>query len=69
MRPAVTPLAYTIQEAADAAGVSERFIRNAIKSTDPKRGLRAKRLSNTTNGAQRILASELQRWLEALPDA
>ncbi len=69
MKAPLTPLAYSVAEAAQVAGVSANVIRGAIASTDPHNSLRAKRLSASFNGRFVIQAADLQRWLDNLPDA
>lgn len=62
-------MSFSVTQAAQVAGVSENVIRRAINSTDPRGSLRAKRLSDSYNGRFLILATDLQRWLDSLPDA
>jgi hypothetical protein len=65
-RPPV--VAYTLVDAAQASGVSVDTLRKALHTTDPRSyppPLRAKRAGKR----YLILADELERWLESLPDA
>lgn len=67
----MTKLAYTIDEAAEAVGVSPDTIRRAIRSTEHP--LRAKRSGKDKNGLPAgkhlILAADLSAWLEGLDAA
>lgn len=59
LRPARQVLAYTIPDAAEAAGVGETVLRDAIDKGDlPRRYPSARPV---------ILATDLQEWLESLP--
>jgi hypothetical protein len=61
-------LAYSVAEAAEAVSMSIDTIRRAMKATDPAAfppPLRAKRTPKKTL----ILAQELDRWVDSLPDA
>jgi excisionase family DNA binding protein len=58
------PLAVGLREAADLAGVSTDTVRRAIHATEPPY-LKAKRV-----GARfAIKVSDLEDWLDSLPDA
>lgn len=57
-------LAYTIEEAAAATGVSTSTIRKAINTIN-ETPLRAKRVGKKLL----IMHDDLVRWLESLPDA
>ena len=59
LKPARQPLAYTIPEAADASGVGETVLRDAIERGDIPRRYPSTRPV--------VLASDLLAWLEALP--
>ncbi len=68
----MSKLAYSISEAAESSGQSMDTIKRALRATDPKvfpPPLRAKRAGAATNSKRLILATELQRWLDSLPDA
>lgn len=69
----MTPkLLYTLAEAAEVAGVSVTTLRRAINATDPRSfppPLVAKRVGLGEKAHRRILATELERWVKALPDA
>lgn len=55
----MTPLAYNVQDAAAACGVSPDVIRRAIRSNDlPVKYVTSRPL---------VLASDLKAWLEAAP--
>lgn len=61
--------AYTLEELAEVTPWSVSTFRRALKATNPREfppPLTAKRDSK---GKQAILHTELQRWLESLPDA
>ena len=62
-------LAFNTSEAAQAVGLSEDFIKKAIRAGD----LRAKRTSRKPNGDPSgnysISAEALTAWWETLPDA
>lgn len=55
-----TKLAYSIPEAVDATGYSETVIKDAIRRDDI--------VTSYANTKPVILATELQRWLESLPN-
>lgn len=71
----MTKLLYSVPEAAEATGLSESAIKAAIRQTYAsarERDLkRLPRLPAKLAGgnAYRILATDLQAWLEQLPDA
>lgn len=54
-------LAYPIPEAAEAAGVSEKVLRQAINKGDLQRRYPSSRPV--------ILTTDLQEWLESLPNS
>lgn len=64
-----TSLAYTLNSAASATGLSRSTIERAVKSG----ALRAKRTGRTEDGepagSYLILAADLQAWLDGLVDA
>lgn len=65
-------LAYTVREAAVAAGVSQTLIRRALHTTDPASfppPLAAKQLGAAKNSGRLIFADELRRWVASFPDA
>lgn len=65
-------LAYNLNEAAEAASVSVETLRRAIKATDPRSfppPLEAKRIGSEKKASYRILAADLQAWLDSLPAA
>ena len=71
VRP-VEPKAYTLEQAAAAAAFSVDTMRKAIKATDPQAfppPLRAKRGGTEKKPSYRVLASDLDAWLDSLPDA
>jgi len=55
-----TKLAFTFEEAGDASGYGATTIKVAVKSN--------KLVARYANRKPVILASELQRWLESLPE-
>jgi hypothetical protein len=63
------PICYRLADAAEACGVSVKFLRAAINSTDPTKALRAKRLGDSPTAPFVIPRAELQRWVDNLPDA
>lgn len=67
------PKAYSVASAAAATGLSRDTIKAAIRSTDPKRQLRAKALNvhPETGRASKliILPADLDAWLQGLSDA
>ena len=57
----------TLAEAGERVGYSEKTMRRAIKATDPDKfphPLRAK----LAGGSYRIKATDLDAWVDALPD-
>lgn len=65
-------LSYTVEQAAEATGLSRDFLKAAIHTKDPKRQLRAKAASLTSKGAASkfvILRGDLEAWLEGMADA
>lgn len=65
-------VAYTVTEAASAAGVSEAVIRRALHATDPAAWpppLRSKRIGHATNAPHLIPADWLRAWIDAFPEA
>lgn len=65
-------LAFSITEAAALTPFSARTIDRATHATDPKSfppPLRTKRAGIGPTAKRLILASELKRWLDSLPDA
>lgn len=65
----MTRIAYTISEAADSTGVSERTIERAINAG----ALKAKKTSRNTDGdpvgKRLVSARALADWFDSLPDA
>lgn len=59
VRAAAAPLAYTIEDAAIAAGVSKSTLNRAIANGDITR--------RYPNSKPVIMADELAAWLESLP--
>lgn len=65
-------LAYRIDAAAEAAGVSADIVRKALRTTDPTAWpppLRARRVGVAVNAPHLILADDLREWLESFPEA
>jgi hypothetical protein len=65
-------LAYSVAEAAAAAGVSAALIRQALNTSDPQAfppPLVAKRLGDAKNARRLIFADDLKSWLASFPDA
>ena len=70
----MTPVAvaYSLPDAAKAAGVSVDTLRKAIHATDPAAfppPLRAKRKGTSEHAPYYITPSELARWVDSWPDA
>ena len=66
------PMAYSVADAAKAAGMSATTIRRAIRSTDPRAfppPLKAKRAGEGIGSKHLILATDLAAWLASFPDA
>lgn len=64
----ITKLALTVPEAAEATGISQTSLKRAIATGD----LRARAMSVREDGRASkrvVLTSDLQAYLEALPDA
>ena len=65
-------LAYTIDQAATAVGVSRQTIQRAIQATDPRSfppPLRAKRAGTSSKARYLIPADALADWVNSLPEA
>lgn len=65
-------VALPLAEAAAAVGQSVNTLRKAIHTTDPNAfppPLRAKRAGTSHKASYLVLVSELERWVNSLPDA
>lgn len=62
---AANKIAYRLSEAAEMVSVSQTTLRQAIKATDPKLHLPAKKIGSD----YRIGHDALVRWFESRPDA
>ena len=72
MTTATSRIAYTIGQAAEQVGYSDKTIRKAIHATDPAAfppPLKAKNGGSEKKPSYRILHADLMAWAESLPDA
>jgi hypothetical protein len=68
----MTAVALPLGKAAEAVGQSVDTLKRAIHATDPASfppPLRAKRAGTASNSGYLVLVSELERWVNSLPDA
>jgi hypothetical protein len=71
MAPPLPKVAYTVAEAAAAAGLDVLDIRRALRATDPGAWpppLRGKKAGAGDDAQALIPAGALHEWIESLPD-
>lgn len=64
-----TRLAYSLAQAAETTGLSRRFLEGAIKEGKLRSKTTRLDADDKPSGRRLILASELQAYLDGLPDA
>ena len=63
-----TKLAYSVQEAAEATGLSQTFLDAAIRKAELKARRTIRRENGEVAGKRVILAADLAAYLENLPE-